>query len=272
MIMAMLSTLLGMACSDTVDTSAVEAEEIAEYISAQSLDYTETNSGLFYSIRDTGDTDRPILRDTVIIDYSIYLLNGDEVESASTTIQLSYLIDGLSEGLRLIGRGGKISLLIPSDLAFGDRGEGDILPNSPLRVEVSLDEFYDDLYEYHSRLIEEYVKSISLDNILIIDEVYYAIQDTGSIPFLTDSSLVTLTYRGYLLDGTTFDDTYQDQPGLTIDMTDAISGWRLALPLFGTGGSGSLFIPSPLAYGSVGIDGVAPDTPVAFDFEILSIE
>lgn len=272
MIIAMLFALLGMACSDAVDTSAAESEEITNYISTQSLDYTETNSGLFYSIIDTGDTDRPVLTDTVIIDYSMYLLNGQEVESALATVQLSYLIDGLSEGLRLIGRGGQISLLIPSDLAFEDRGDGDILPNSPLRVEVRLEEFYEDLFEYHSRLIEQYVDSQPLDTIFIIDEVYYAIQDTGITPFLTDSSIVTLTYRGYLLDGSTFDDTYEDQPGLTIDMTDAISGWRLAMPLFGVGGKGRLFIPSPLAYGSEGIDGVSPDTPVAFDFEILSVE
>ena len=52
---------------------------------------------------------------------------------------LNRVIPGWTEGLQLVGKGGKITLWIPADLAYGARGAGrDIGPNEALEFEVEL--------------------------------------------------------------------------------------------------------------------------------------
>ena len=55
------------------------------------------------------------------------------------TFPLNGVIKGFSEGLTLVGEGGKIRLYMPSDIAYGDRGAGgDIGPGATLIFEVEL--------------------------------------------------------------------------------------------------------------------------------------
>lgn len=52
---------------------------------------------------------------------------------------LNRVIKGWTEGMKLVGKGGKITLWIPSELAYGEQGAGqDIGPNQALRFDVEL--------------------------------------------------------------------------------------------------------------------------------------
>ena len=59
--------------------------------------------------------------------------------AAQAEFPLNRVIPGWTEGIKLVGKGGKITLWIPSELAYGVRGAGrDIGPNEALKFEVEL--------------------------------------------------------------------------------------------------------------------------------------
>lgn len=134
-----LGGLLGfMGCGGDEDTVSIE-----EYILANNLNTQQTASGLHYIIENPGTGSSPDLSSTININYKGYLLNGDVFDSGDdVTFPLSNLILGWQEGLQLIGSGGRIILLIPSDLAYGSRGAGSsVPPNTPIGFDVDLISF-----------------------------------------------------------------------------------------------------------------------------------
>lgn len=63
---------------------------------------------------------------------------GNIISNEPVTFPLNRVISGWTEGMKLVGPGGKIILYIPSDLAYGERGNQAIAPNAALEFEVEL--------------------------------------------------------------------------------------------------------------------------------------
>ena len=102
-----------------------------------------TDSGLQYKIIEAGNSVKPGPQDTVLVRYKGTLIDGtvfDEVDAESEPIRLTLdrVISGWTEGLQLIGEGGKAQLYIPSELGYGANGSGSIEPNSTLIFDVEL--------------------------------------------------------------------------------------------------------------------------------------
>lgn len=103
-----------------------------------------TESGLQYKVEEMGDGARPAATDTVTVHYRGTLLNGEEFDSSyqrgePATFQLNRVIPGWTEGLQLMPVGSKFTFYIPSDLAYGERGAGQMIgPNSTLIFDVEL--------------------------------------------------------------------------------------------------------------------------------------
>jgi FKBP-type peptidyl-prolyl cis-trans isomerase FklB len=101
-------------------------------------------SGLEYKILKEGTGSKPAATDSVVCDYRGTLLDGTEFDSSykrgqPLTIQVNGVIKGWTEALQLMPVGSKWQLVIPSDLAYGERGAGQqIGPNSTLIFEVEL--------------------------------------------------------------------------------------------------------------------------------------
>jgi len=86
-----------------------------------------TASGLQYKIIEPGTGKTPKATDQVTVNYRGTLTNGNEFDSSykrgePTSFPLDGVIKGWTEGLQLIKEGGKIQLVIPPELAYGDRG------------------------------------------------------------------------------------------------------------------------------------------------------
>lgn len=82
-----------------------------------------TDSGLQYRIMEPGAGKNPEATDQVTVNYSGSLINGNPFDSGEgVSFALNGVIKGWTEGLQLIKEGGKIELVIPPELAYGDRG------------------------------------------------------------------------------------------------------------------------------------------------------
>ncbi len=88
---------------------------------------TTSKSGLQYRIIEAGTGKTPKASDQVTVNYRGTLVNGNEFDSSyqrgePATFRLDNVIKGWTEGLQRIQEGGKIELVIPPELAYGDRG------------------------------------------------------------------------------------------------------------------------------------------------------
>ncbi len=103
-----------------------------------------TESGLQYEVLTEGSGKKPAATDQVSVHYVGTLINGKEFDSSIARGQpaefgLNGVIPGWTEGLQLMSVGSKYRFVIPSDLAYGDRGAGnDIGPGETLIFEVEL--------------------------------------------------------------------------------------------------------------------------------------
>lgn len=104
----------------------------------------KTASGLAYKVLTAGSNEKPAAEDTVTVHYKGTLIDGTEFDSSyarnnPTSFPLNRVIKGWTEGLQLVGKGGKIKLVIPSELAYGDQGAPPKIPGgSTLIFEVEL--------------------------------------------------------------------------------------------------------------------------------------
>ena len=102
-------------------------------------DVDSTASGLQYTIVAAGAEEKIQPQDTVWVNYKGTLLDGEVFDqNDSTQFVANRVIKGWTEGLGLLGEGGKATLYIPSDLAYGENGTRGIEPNSTLIFEVEV--------------------------------------------------------------------------------------------------------------------------------------
>src|SRR5437660_12709336 len=96
-------------------------------------------------------------------------------------------------------------------------------------------------------------------------------EGTGAQPKATE--MVTVNYRGTLIDGTEFDSSYKRGQPATFPLNGVIKGWTEALQLMKVGSKYQLFVPSNLAYGerSVGAD-IAPNATLIFAVDLLDVQ
>ncbi len=103
-----------------------------------------TASGLQYEILKKGTGPKPLATDTVVIHYHGTTIEGKVFDSSvdrkePAKFPVNEVIPGWTEALQLMPVGSKWRLVIPSTLAYGERGAGDeIKPNSVLVFEVEL--------------------------------------------------------------------------------------------------------------------------------------
>ena len=103
-----------------------------------------TESGLRYEILTEGEGDSPGPSSRVKVDYSGTLADGTVFDSSRergqpAVFNLNQVIKGWTEGLQLMKPGALYRFVMPSDLAYGDSGAGNVIPaGATLTFEVEL--------------------------------------------------------------------------------------------------------------------------------------
>jgi peptidylprolyl isomerase len=106
---------------------------------------TITSSGLSITDLVVGDGPEAVKGEVVVVNYRGTLANGKEFDSSygrgpfSFPLGAGRVIQGWDEGVAGMKVGGKRKLVIPPDLAYGERGAGGVIPaNATLTFEVEL--------------------------------------------------------------------------------------------------------------------------------------
>lgn len=137
-----------------------QAEEgkLANYVSKNKLDPKKTASGLQYIVKEEGSGNKAVVGDTVVVNYTGSLVSGKifdtndaelakkentfnpmrQYEPIRFRVGHDPVIQGWTEGLQLLNKGSKATLLVPSSIGYGERGGGSIPPYAPLIFDVEL--------------------------------------------------------------------------------------------------------------------------------------
>jgi peptidylprolyl isomerase len=109
-------------------------------------DYVSTESGLKYYDLEVGDGPSPQNGQSVSVHYTGWLLDGTKFDSSldrgqpfTFILGAGQVIPGWDAGVATMSVGGKRQLVIPPELAYGERGAGSVIPpNATLVFEVEL--------------------------------------------------------------------------------------------------------------------------------------
>ncbi len=127
---------------DPAKQAAADDAAIQAYIKTNNITATKDPSGLYYQIITQGTGANPTINSFVTVNYSGKLLNGTVFDSGTiNNISLKSLIQGWQIGIPYAKTGGRILLLIPSALCYGNSAVGSIPANSVLIFTVDLTGF-----------------------------------------------------------------------------------------------------------------------------------
>jgi len=128
------------------EREAAELKAQEDELNNVSAGFDKTDSGLRYKIIQEGNGKKPSKGATVSVHYKGQLLDGTEFDSSykrkqpiDFAIGVGQVIAGWDEGIQLLKVGDKARMVIPSNLAYGSRGAGGVIPpNAPLIFDVEL--------------------------------------------------------------------------------------------------------------------------------------
>lgn len=118
---------------------------LSAYVKKDTInEFKPSTTGFWYSynVKVEDDTQKPKVKDNVVLEFDITSLDGDILYPKQ---QITYKVDkedfipGLQDGIKLMKKGETITFVIPSHRAFGVAGDGDKIGiNQPIKSKVTL--------------------------------------------------------------------------------------------------------------------------------------
>ncbi|MCB0219895.1 MAG: FKBP-type peptidyl-prolyl cis-trans isomerase [Chrysiogenetes bacterium] len=231
-----------------------------------------TPSGLKYIDQQVGTGAEAKTGDNVEVHYTGTLTDGTKFDSSldrgrpfKFRLGAGKVIKGWDEGIVGMKEGGKRKLIIPPNLAYGDRGAGEkIPPNSTLEFDVEL---------VSVRTARELPPQAKGDDGGITELMIEDIK-VGDGAEAKPGDLVSVHYTGTLLDGSKFDSSLDHGKPFEFPLGGGrvIKGWDQGVAGMKVGGKRKLTIPPHLAYGNRARPKIPAGSTLVFEVELLEVK
>jgi len=192
----------------------------------------------------------------VKINYTGTLTNGTVCGSSAQPVEFMLGAQqggpGWDEGVQGMKVGGKRTLTVPPELAYGAQGNGSTVPpNATLTFDIEL-------------LDVQPAPQVELQDLQV-----------GTGAEAVPGKSVVVNYTGTLTNGVVFDSSFQRNEPITITLGagQVIPGWEQGLQGMKVGGTRVITIPSQLAYGAQGAGGtIPPNATLIFQIQLLDVK
>jgi FKBP-type peptidyl-prolyl cis-trans isomerase len=257
-----------------------EDQLISDFLRRNSVVATRSPTGLYYVIDQAGvGAQASSTTQIASIDVNVFLLGGARFISEKDVVyrfQNGLLMQGIVEATTLLRKGGNGRFYIPSHLGFGGSSGTvsniNIPANASLYAEVKLNDIRtdDEQLKIETDSIKSYLMRRKLTPTKDSLGVFYVMQTAGTGTQPRTGNRVTLSYKGTLLNGQTFD---SGGFTFTIGSGNVIRGFDIATRLMRKGEKGIAIIPSNLGYGDKGSgDKISPFDVLIFELEMTGLE
>ncbi|MES2131243.1 MAG: FKBP-type peptidyl-prolyl cis-trans isomerase [Bacteroidota bacterium] len=128
--------------------------------------------------------------------------------------------------------------------------------------------------EAEKPLLAKYIADNKITVVPTASGLYYIETTKGKGAHAKAGDMVTVQYKGTLLDGKEFDSSYgRPEPfKFILGQGQVIAGWDEALQLMAKGGKAKLVLPSSIAYGARGAGPILPFSSLVFEVELVDFE
>jgi FKBP-type peptidyl-prolyl cis-trans isomerase len=267
----------------TFGTFAQDSLSLKSYFEQKKITPTLIADDLYYSITKKGSDKKPKKGDFLKINYVGKLLSDKVFEQSSEPIVFQLGLGQVQEfmdlGLEKVASGGKATFFVPPNMAFGERGAGDVPPNTPVMYEVELLQIlspkeYDaymlneerkeqvafelrkkQQHDADKKLINDYAITKKIKAKRTDSGLSYAITKNGKGGNVKNGDQIFIEYEGVFMNGDVFDSSAKNKKpfDFVIGGQKTIAGWEEGLLNFNKGSEGFLLVPSALAYGPSGL-------------------
>lgn len=285
--------------AELAQLQAQEAGIIRDYINENNISVEPDEEGLYFIETKKGAGQKVDKGLIIFLNYTLKFTNGDTLFSSSRkgqTIDFEYGTQfdtkGFNKAVGKMRKGGIATLIVPSSLAYGERGAGDQLgPYTPLVYEIEIVDIKDKtefqkekaakaetentaLAEAEQASIVKYLNDSNIDVSPSESGLYYIETEAGDGEIPVSGDKVKVHYTLTTLTNDTIDSSVTRNEALdfTVDQQGIIQGWHEAIKFMRVGGKAIWLVPSKLGYGPAGRPPmIQPFTPLVFEVEFLEI-
>ncbi len=257
------------------DVELLSVTEGIKPFDVKGKDTITTPSGLKYVIVKENKTGESTAGKKATIHYSGFLRDGKMFDSSVdrgqpliAQVGKAKLFPGLDESVAILRKGEKGRFIIPSALAFGERGGGPVPPNNDIIMDLEVTD------------VQEITVPVKYDTTGITPKTtasglkYFEIKRSGNPQKAEAGKNVKVHYSGYLADGKMFDSSVERGEPIEFALGggNVIAGWEEGIALMHVGDKFRLVIPYSLAYGEQGRAPVIPaKADLTFDVELIKV-